>query len=203
MTCRVVRDRSTLSPASSTLRTTRPCSTKSMPTLVRAVLRNQSAVPRFNHRVLRAERLESAAQPDSLIWACAGNTFAPISEKNGTLSNLILGPAGQELTAARIEIVDSLYPSDRNNFRAARGLCVQSQLWRKVSWAAQCGQVCAARRFRSRLQSYSPLEFANTRGNPPFFARYRILLRNISFRLQHSFQQWSDSLCSGCGQLSL
>src|ERR1051325_6698439 len=42
--------------------------------------------------------------------------FAPISEKNGILSNLVLGPAGQELTGARLVVVKSLYPGDKNNF---------------------------------------------------------------------------------------
>jgi len=42
--------------------------------------------------------------------------FAPLSEKNGVLSNLVLGPTGQELTGARLVLMNPLYPSDKNNF---------------------------------------------------------------------------------------
>jgi len=47
--------------------------------------------------------------------------FSPLSEKDGILSNLVLGPQGQELTGARLVNVKQLYPSDRNNFAPRLG----------------------------------------------------------------------------------
>lgn len=96
--------------------------------------------------------------------------FAPLTEKDGVLSNLILGPAGQELTGARLVTVDSLYPPDRNNFGPRIGF----------AYSPNSGGLLGENKFVLRggfAVAYNRiplLEFANTRGNPPFFARYQI-----------------------------
>ena len=95
--------------------------------------------------------------------------FSPLSEKDGKLSNLILGPAGQELTGARIAIVDSLYPPDRNNFAPKVGFAYSPNFGplKENKFVLRGG-------FGIAYNRIPLLEFANTRGNPPFFARYAI-----------------------------
>jgi hypothetical protein len=100
--------------------------------------------------------------------------FSPLSEKDGILSNLVLGPAGQELTGARVVAVDRLFPPDRNNFAPRLGL----------AWSPDTGDSFAGLFRENRLVLRSgfgiaynrvPLvQFANARGNVPFFARYAI-----------------------------
>src|SRR5437899_24379 len=46
-------------------------------------------------------------------------SFSPLAEKEGHLSNLVLGPNG--LADARIVVVNSLFPPDRNNFAPRLG----------------------------------------------------------------------------------
>jgi hypothetical protein len=97
--------------------------------------------------------------------------FTPLREKRGRLSNFIFGPAGQELTGGRIAIVDELYGPDRNNFGPRLGF----------AWSP--GQILGTN-FDNKLVlrggfgiAYNRLPvniFENTRGNPPFFARYNI-----------------------------
>lgn len=91
--------------------------------------------------------------------------FAPLTEKDGKLSNLILGPAGQELTGARLAIVDSLYPPDRNNFAPRLGFAYSPKSSEKFVLRGGFGIA---------YNRIPLLEFANTRGNPPFFARYAV-----------------------------
>jgi hypothetical protein len=100
--------------------------------------------------------------------------FAPISEKDGTLSNLILGPAGQELTGARIAVVKSLYPGDHNNFGPRVGFAYSPNFGEKLHGLLNESKFVLRGGFAIAYNRIPLLEFANTRGNPPFFARYAI-----------------------------
>ena len=100
--------------------------------------------------------------------------FSPVSEKDGTLSNLILGPAGQELTAARIAIVDSLYPPDRNNFAPKVGFAYSPNFGESLHGLLNENKFVLRGGFGVAYNRIPLLEFANARGNPPFFARYGI-----------------------------
>ncbi len=100
--------------------------------------------------------------------------FAPLSEKNGILSNLILGPSGQELSAARLAIVKSLYPADRNNFAPRLGFAYSPNFGDKFHGLMNQDKLVLRGGFGIAYNRIPMLEFANTRGNPPFFARYAI-----------------------------
>lgn len=98
--------------------------------------------------------------------------FSPLSEKDGTLSNLILGPAGQELTGAKIVVAKSLYPADRNNFAPKVGFTYSPNFGEKGLLSQD--KLVLRGGFAVAYNRIPLLEFANTRGNPPFFARYAI-----------------------------
>jgi hypothetical protein len=100
--------------------------------------------------------------------------FAPLTEKDGTLSNLILGPAGSELTGARLAIVKSLYPPDRNNFAPRVGFAYSPNFGEKLHGLLSQDKFVLRGGFGIAYNRIPLLEFANTRGNPPFFARYAI-----------------------------
>ncbi len=100
--------------------------------------------------------------------------FAPLTEKDGILSNLILGPTGSELTAARIVVAKSLYPPDRNNFAPRLGFAYSPSFGDKVHGLLSENKFVLRGGFGIAYNRIPLLEFANTRGNPPFFARYRI-----------------------------
>ena len=100
--------------------------------------------------------------------------FAPLTEKDGKLSNLILGPAGQELTGARLAVVKSLYPPDRNNFAPKVGFAYSPNFGEKAHGLLSENKFVLRGGFGIAYNRIPLLEFANTRGNPPFFARYAI-----------------------------
>ncbi len=100
--------------------------------------------------------------------------FAPLSEKNGILSNLVLGPPGQELTGARLVTTKSLYPSDKNNFGPRVGFAYSPNFGDKLGGLVNGNKLVLRGGFGLIYNRIPMLEFANTRGNPPFFARYAI-----------------------------
>jgi hypothetical protein len=100
--------------------------------------------------------------------------FAPLSEKNGILSNFVLGPAGQEITGARINVVKSLYPPDRNNFAPRLGFAYSPNFGESFHGLMNENKLVIRGGFGIAYNRIPLLEFANTRGNPPFFARYGI-----------------------------
>jgi hypothetical protein len=100
--------------------------------------------------------------------------FAPLTEKNGILSNFILGPAGQEITGARINVVKSLYPGDRNNFAPRLGFAYSPNFGESFHGLLNENKLVIRGGFGIAYNRIPLLEFANVRGNPPFFARYRV-----------------------------
>jgi hypothetical protein len=100
--------------------------------------------------------------------------FSPLTEKNGILSNLVLGPAGQEITGARINVVKQLYPPDRNNFAPRLGFAYSPNFGESFHGLLNENKLVLRGGFGIAYNRIPLLEFANTRGNPPFFARYGI-----------------------------
>jgi hypothetical protein len=98
--------------------------------------------------------------------------FTPLKEKEGQLSNFVLGPAGgQELTGGSIVITDEFYPPDRNNFAPRLGFA-----WSPTSlFGAETRDKLVLRGgFGIAYNRLPVVLFANARGNPPFQARYTI-----------------------------
>jgi hypothetical protein len=97
--------------------------------------------------------------------------FTPLREKRGRLSNFILGPAGQELTGGRIAVVDELYEPDRNNFAPRVGFAWSPT---KILGTDFTNKMVIRGGFGIAYNRLPVNVFENTRGNPPFFARYNI-----------------------------
>ena len=100
--------------------------------------------------------------------------FTPLSEKRGRLSNLVFGPAGQELNQARLEVVDRLYPPDRNNFAPRLGFAWSPSMGDSLGGLLRENRLVLRGGFGVAYNRVPIVLYANARGNPPFFARYRI-----------------------------
>jgi hypothetical protein len=91
--------------------------------------------------------------------------FEVLKERDNRISNFIFGPNGG-LTGARVEPTDRLYNPDRNNFAPRLGFAWSPRrLHDKLVLRGGAGI------YYNRIEQ---VVFANTRGNPPFFARYSI-----------------------------
>jgi outer membrane receptor protein involved in Fe transport len=90
--------------------------------------------------------------------------FAPLHEANGTLSNLTFGPNG--LIDSVVKPTSNLYHTDRNNFAPRFGFA-WSPAWFAGKGVFRGGYGLSYNRLPNQI-------FQNTRGNPPYFARYSI-----------------------------
>jgi Carboxypeptidase regulatory-like domain/TonB dependent receptor len=97
--------------------------------------------------------------------------FSPLSEADGKLSNLALGTGATSLTSASIVRVNQLYPPDRNNFAPRLGFAWSPS--KLIGFTTQDKLVIrgGAGIAYNRLPD---VLFANSRGNPPFMARYTV-----------------------------
>ncbi|HEV8140243.1 MAG TPA: carboxypeptidase regulatory-like domain-containing protein [Pyrinomonadaceae bacterium] len=100
--------------------------------------------------------------------------FTPPSEKNGILSNLVLGPPGQELTGASLVTVDRLFPPDKNNFAPRLGFAYSPDFGESFHGLLSQDKMVIRGGAGIIYNRIPLLEYNNTRGNPPFFARYAI-----------------------------
>ena len=100
--------------------------------------------------------------------------FSPLVEKNGVQSNLVLGPAGSELTGATLRIAKELYPPDRNNLAPRVGVAYSPNFGNAFAGLLNENRMVLRGGFGIAYNRVPTILFANTRGNPPFFARYRI-----------------------------
>ncbi|HWX54677.1 MAG TPA: TonB-dependent receptor [Verrucomicrobiae bacterium] len=90
--------------------------------------------------------------------------FSPLSDDSGQLTNLILGPGAQGLSGATLKTTNQLTNPDRNNFAPRLGFAWSPNLLRGKT-VLRGGVGVSYDRVPSVL-------FENTRGNPPFFARF-------------------------------
>ena len=99
--------------------------------------------------------------------------FSPLTEKDGKLSNLVLGSGSAGLTGATIVRPDKLWPSDWNNFAPRVGFAWSP---RKVFGFGSMNEDKLVVRggFGIAYNRLPDVLFANSRGNPPFMARYSI-----------------------------
>jgi hypothetical protein len=134
--------------------------------------------PAESQRYFRTETYAFFAQDDwkvrpnfTLNLGLRWEYFTPLREKRGRLSNFVFGPPGQELTGGRIAIVDELYEPDRNNFAPRVGFAWSPS--RLVSLDTE-NKLVVRGGFGVNYNRIPVNVFENTRGNPPFLARYRI-----------------------------
>ena len=88
--------------------------------------------------------------------------YSPLTDKSGQQSNLFLGPNG--LSDAQVRVVDQLYDSDWDNFGPQIGF----------AWSPKMLSEKAVIRggFGMGYNRLPNAIFLNSRGNPPFFARF-------------------------------
>jgi hypothetical protein len=97
--------------------------------------------------------------------------FSPLTEADGKLSNLALGTGAAGLTGARIVRPDQLYPPDRNNFGPRVGFAWSPK---KVVNFETDDKLVIRGGFGIAYNRLPTVLFANSRGNPPFMARYTV-----------------------------
>jgi hypothetical protein len=90
--------------------------------------------------------------------------YSPLTEKQGRITNLVFGANG--LVNSRVDVFNRLYDPDRNNFGPRLGFA-----W---SPAAFKDKLVARGGFAVYYNRIPTVVFDNTRGNPPFFARYNL-----------------------------
>ena len=90
--------------------------------------------------------------------------LSPLSDESGQLTNLILGSGAQGLTGATLRTTDQLSKPDRNNFAPRLGFAWSPNLLR--------GKTVLRGGFGVSYNRIPSVLFENTRGNPPFFARF-------------------------------
>ncbi len=90
--------------------------------------------------------------------------FTPLLEKNGRLTNLILGSGATALATARVAVLDRLFEPDRNNFAPRLG----------ASWSPTRfnNKLVVRAGFGIYYNRIHEAMYANTRGNVPFFAHW-------------------------------
>ena len=97
--------------------------------------------------------------------------FAPVSEKQGRLTNLFFGSQG--LANSQVRVVNELFKPDRNNFAPRIGFA-----W-SPSFSGFGGLLAENRAvvrggFGIAYNRIPVAPLNNVRGNPPFFARYNL-----------------------------
>jgi hypothetical protein len=90
--------------------------------------------------------------------------FTPLREKNGQLSTLQFGSQG--LQDARLVVTEELYKPDRNNFSPRLGFA-----WSPGRFE---NKMVLRGGFGVSYNRHPLAPFLNSRGNPPFFARYNL-----------------------------
>ena len=98
--------------------------------------------------------------------------FTPLTEKRGTLSNIAF--SNQNLNTARLSVVDRLYEPDRNNFAPRLQFAWSPNFGDSFAGVLKENRAVLRGGFGIAYDRTPNVLFANSRGNPPFFARYQI-----------------------------
>lgn len=98
--------------------------------------------------------------------------FTPLKEKEGRITALRFGSLG--LQNSRIEIVDELFEPDRNNFGPRFGFAYSPNWGDSFGGLLREGRAVIRGGAGIQYNRIPNVLFANSRGNPPFFARNNI-----------------------------
>lgn len=94
--------------------------------------------------------------------------FTPLREKRDRISRLVFEPGA--FSSSRIEVTDELFEPDRNNFAPRIGFAyTPGRFAGKMVWRGGFGIAY------NRIPGVT---YLNSRGNPPFFARYNLCCGN-------------------------
>jgi hypothetical protein len=96
--------------------------------------------------------------------------FSPIAESRQRLTNLVFA-SPHTLLGARVTPLDRLYRADRNNFAPRFGFAYNPARWNKLVVRGGFGVY---------FQRVPNALFANSRGNPPSFARFGLCCGNAA-----------------------
>ncbi|MGB9180855.1 MAG: TonB-dependent receptor [Pyrinomonadaceae bacterium] len=97
--------------------------------------------------------------------------FAPLKERDGLLTNLILGPAGQELTGARLVSMNPLYKASKLNFAPRVGFAYSPK---QILGTDFTDKLVVRGGFAIAYDRIPVNDFENVRGNPPFQERITV-----------------------------
>lgn len=103
--------------------------------------------------------------------------FSPLRETENRLTNLELGTGSRTLQDARVVSVETLTKPDKNNFAPRIGFAYSPNLRNLFGsdfFAGLENKVALRGGFGIYYNRIPNVVFSNTRGNPPFFARYNI-----------------------------
>lgn len=98
--------------------------------------------------------------------------FSPLTEKRGLLSNVTF--SNQDLRTARVAVTDKLSETDRNNFAPRLSFAWSPNFGNRFGGMLNENRAVVLGGFGISYDRTPNVLFANTRGNPPFFARYQI-----------------------------
>jgi hypothetical protein len=93
--------------------------------------------------------------------------FGVLKEQNDQVANFVFGPGGG-LTGSRVEPTSQLYEPDRNNFAPRFGFAYSPKRYNLEEKLVLRGG------FGVAYNRIPEIVFSNSRGNPPFFARFAI-----------------------------
>ncbi|MEJ7578767.1 MAG: TonB-dependent receptor [Pyrinomonadaceae bacterium] len=98
--------------------------------------------------------------------------FSPLTETRGRLTNFIRDPSIP--AGGRVVITDKLYNGDRNNFAPRLGFAYSPNFGERFGGLFREGRAVLRGGFGISYNRIPNVLFSNTRGNPPFFARFAI-----------------------------
>lgn len=98
--------------------------------------------------------------------------FSPLSEKRGQLSNFTF--SNQDLRTGRVGVTDKLFDSDKNNFAPRLQFAWSPNFGNSFGGLLNENRAVVRGGFGISYDRTPNVLFSNTRGNPPFFARYQI-----------------------------